>query len=280
MKTTTATRRTLRTLRTIMSAAHRLTRETVKAYPGSNYGVTLAAALRLLWAAELKTPAPAPVEEAPASVTTRESWEALQTSPELFPRLESMLRRVVRWDTAGAPRKDGTVRPSMFSWTESDSDFPGGYISAAWEFTSRQLDYMESREERDSIPVPPLGSVLFWGCYRALYDCTRREHSHPVAIVSLEVETEDGNTVSLEAVDLDASPLATRGRSTETEALNRVYAAHVVERVCRDTIDRGILEAVKREEAPEQAAYRLGITYPAFRKRLQRIRDRAGILYI
>ena len=227
--------------RRIMERAHKLTRNTVKAYPGTDYRATLAAALRIAWREDGKT--------------AREVWEAM-TGAEQYATLRGVTfaeygRREARTTPAGDPI-------NLFLWVQPDRirEDLEGVISGAWIRMAALMDRADD--------VHGLGHYLLAAVLREARAIDRAERRNARA---LRYEQLDG---AARAYIVDhAAPIA-----DPIAPAPFVYAEtrEALEMYARDDIDRRIIRGLAEQYSAREMAPALGLSRQAVDKRIARIR--------
>lgn len=224
----------------IMTRAHKMTRATVKAYPGADYRVTLSAALRICWKENGRT-----APEIWAGMTGEEQAATLWAVT-----LAEYRRRDALTD------KEGRPLPNYFEYVRAADDLEA-VRNSAW---IRIVELLERDGERPR----GLGWYYTAAVRRAAVALGRAEKRNARA---LKYDQLDGAARAY-IVD-NAAPIA-----EPIAPAPEVYAAtrEALEMYARDEKDRAIIALTGAGLTLREIAPAAGMTFKAVHKRLERIR--------
>lgn len=228
-----------------MRNAHRMTAETCKQYPGTDYRATLAEALR-----ELK------LEDTDA----RAAW-ARMDGPAQLDALQRMTGYLKRRDGALIGPKGQTL-PPVLEWAINEGDLEA-VASEGWIRAAQIM-------RRDADELPPLGVILFRAVYAAAQYIARMERRSARAI-RYEAQTgPDGEQTEAAYIIDHAAPTADPiAPGPEAAAVLR----DLLERAARTPQERATLRARAAGYTLQEIADAADVALATVQRRLQRIRD-------
>lgn len=237
MKTTNTT-----TNSAIFTAAHAMTRKTLKRYPSADYRVTFAAALKIAYFEANNSP--------------REQWDALDGEAQ-YNALRRMVYRLKRTD--GSPTKDGKPTAPVLDWTRDDDDLR----AVAHEAFLRMNYYLDQE-----IPVQ---RALYRACRMAAQNTARKERRNASALKARTSTTENGDRIEEAYIIEHAAPNAEPIAPSPEAAL---IIVDKIERAAHDDIDRRIIAARAIGKSSSEIGTSLNISNRAVNKRIAAIKER------
>lgn len=239
-------KKTANELQTIMTRAHAMTRDTLRAFPEADYRATFSAALRAAWNEE---------------TTAVEAWQKM-TDEERVSALQIMTYGIARRSKAECDKR-GNYREDHFRWLRGEDDLQAviddSYI--------RVMQYLTV----DRYAVKPLGVVLWWSVTNAARKIARNEKKHANAIRFSDIakdNSKDDRRNEDAYIIANAAPIAEPiAPSPEAAAILR----DTLESICRDDVDRQIIRDRAEGYSNREIADRLNVSHTAVNKRLEKL---------
>lgn len=241
----------------VLLRAHDMTRRTLAAFPGADYRVTLAAALRIAWA---DATAPAAADQ----------WAAMQPEEQVDAltrmTVKAAGRDVARCDAAGNERSD------RFAWARNaDGILMHEHIpEIVNEAYIRLAGYLADDKNADK----PLAALLYQAVIIAAQAINRAERRNARAIRFADITTTDADGRETEEhvariID-NAAPLAERFTNPEAAAVLH----DTISSLARDDLDRRILAGMIDGFSAREIAQHVKKSHTAVNKRIAGIRAR------
>lgn len=231
----------------IMTRAHRITRAAIEREPGLDYRVTLAAALRELWAAY--------------GLTASEQFQRM-TGNQQYDFLIRLTWYEYNHDERISP-KTGLPMPGFFEWMR---DRRGLDVADVLRGIAHDAYIGLVTALADDDGETPLARYASRAIHRAAARVQRAEYKHARAI--RHTVDDDGN--ELDVIETRAGAAAARIDGPETAAI----IEDLIDRACKDDKDRAVIAYITGGWTQTETAARLDIGQRAVSKRLDGIRDR------
>ena len=233
----------------IMRNAHRITRAAIEREPSLDYRVTLAAALRELWA-EYGCTATEQIQRMTGDqlydFILRLTWYEYKHDERISPKTGEFITPIFRWIRDRMPGIDA-------------ADTLRGIAHEAYI----QLVTALANDDGET----PLARYAAKAIHRAAINLQRREYKHARAIRHT-IDTETGE--ERDVIETRAGAAAARIDGPETAAI----VTDLIARACKDDKDRAVVALTVGGWTQTETAARIDIGQRAVSKRLDGIRDR------